>query len=208
MARSIEALFVSSTLMLASACGGDPSKAQALQIVQRDVKEEGSCTLPMDVLSAVKNERASRAICVPIEGGSPKAQACLDALVSAGVTAPMPASYMVDWTDASSLPGVGPYEKKARNLVFKSCVEMRGGLREGRFDCAVAKADKIVKISKTEDTRAEVRYARTLSNKPFYAAVEKACGAVSAPPGEASVTLVKDVSSSSWVLLPAQAEAP
>jgi hypothetical protein len=204
VARSIEFVGVL-TLLLLSACGSGPSKAQALEAIQRDVKEDGSCTLPVDVLGKVKMQYASKGICVPLEGAD-KARACLDALVAAGVTKPMPSSYMVDWTDEAALPGVSPYDKKARNLVFKSCVEMSGLLREGRFACADAKADHVVKITKVDDTKVDVRYARTLTNKPWLADVEKACGSITPPPPEASVALAKD--SAGWSIAPSGSAAP
>ncbi len=199
MARSIETVGLLS-LLLVAACGSGPSKAQALEAIQRDVKEEGSCTLPVDVLGKLKMQYASKGICVPLEGAD-KARACLDALVAAGVTKPMPTSYMVDWTDEAALPGVSPYDKKARNLVFKTCVEMSGTLRDGRFSCAEAKADHVVRITKIDDTKVDVLYARTLTNKSWLAAVEKACGAITPPPPESSVALAKD--SAGWSIAPA-----
>jgi hypothetical protein len=205
VARSteIKALLLPFLLVGVAACGG-PSKTQALEAIQRDVKEDGSCTLPVDVLGKLKKQFASKAICVPLAGAD-KAGACVDALVAAGVTRAMPTSYMVDWTDEAAMPGVSPYDKKARNLVFKSCVEMTGPLRDGRFSCAEAKAEKVVEISKVDDKTVSVRYARTLTNKPSLAAVSVACGAVTPPPAEATVTLAKD--SAGWTLAAAPAES-
>jgi hypothetical protein len=189
---------------LLAACGSGPSKAQALEAIQRDVKEDGSCTLPVDILGKLKKQYASKAVCVPLEGAD-KALACLSALVENGVTKPMPASYMVDWTDEANLPGVSPYDKKARNLVFKTCVEMNVTLRDGRFPCAEAKADHVLKVGKVDDTKFEVRYARNLVTSPNLPAIEKACGTVTPPPPEASVTLVKDTGG--WTLAPAAADS-
>jgi hypothetical protein len=192
-------------LIFVAACGSGPSKTQALETIQRDVKEDGSCTLPVELLGQVKKQLASKGLCVTLEG-APRAAACMDALAAAGVTTQQPASYMVDWTDEGRMPGVSPYDKKARNLVFRSCFEMTASLRDGRFACADARAEKVLKITKLDDTRSEVRYARTLVNQPAYANIEKACGQLAPPPAEATVTLVKD-EKSGWSLAPAPSDA-
>jgi hypothetical protein len=181
-------------------CNSGPSKAAALETVQRDVTEDGSCTLPVDVLSHIKVQHATKGVCVPKEGAE-RARACIDALVAAGVTRPMPPSYMLAWPDevsGASLTDVPAYERRARNLIYGTCVELVGGLRAGRFTCADVKASKVVKVETSDPTHAEVRYEREITLRPFLPAIDAACGAVSRPPGDATVAFVK--SESGWGL--------
>jgi hypothetical protein len=182
------------------ACSRGPSKAQALETIQAGVKEEASCILPVETLKLVKMQHATKGICVPKEGAE-KARACIDALVAAGVTHAMPESYMRAWPDevaTASLSDIPAYERRPRSLVFGTCVELVGELREGRFTCGEARADKVAKITATDDTHAEVRYDREITLRPAVATIDAACGAVTKPPGDATVALVKG--SSGWIL--------
>lgn len=181
------------------ACGSGPSKSQALDAVQSGVKEEGSCTLPIQTLAQLKVQHTTKAVCVPKEGAD-KARACLDALVVAGITHRMPGAYMLGWPDdvsSASLSDIPAYERRARNLVYSSCAEL-GDLRDGRFTCADVRAEKILKVTATDDTHADVRYAREIKLRPSLAAIDVACGAVSRPPGETTVAMTKG--GSAWAL--------
>ncbi len=155
--------------------------------------ENGSCTLSLDVMKQLKMQYGTMGICVPKEGAAQGA-ACLEALAAAGFTSKMPESYMVGWPDdvaAASLSAVPAYERRARSLLYLGCWAMSGDLREGRFACAEAKADKVVKVTKTDDAHAEVKVARTLTFRPQLDAIEKACGAVFRPGVDETVTLTR-----------------
>ncbi|MBX3190314.1 MAG: hypothetical protein KF819_25165 [Labilithrix sp.] len=183
-----------------AACSNGPSKAAALDAIQAGIKEDGSCTLPLDILSSLKVQHATKGICVPKEA-SPKVKACVEALVAANITHRMPDDYMVAWPDdvsASSLSDVPAYERRARNLVFSTCVELAGNLRDGRFNCAEARAEKILRVKTTDETHADVTYAREIGLKPSLPAIDAACGTATRPPGEATVAFVK--TESGWGL--------
>jgi hypothetical protein len=180
------------------ACGSGPSKSQALEAILRDAKEDGSCTLPLDVLAHIKIQHVTKAACVPKEGAA-KARACIDALVAAGITRPMPESYMLAWPDevsGASLSDIPAYERRARNLIHGTCVELVGELRAGRFACADVRAVEVLKVTAPDPTHADVRYAREVKEKPSLAAIDTACGAVTRPASEAQSALVK--SASGW----------
>jgi hypothetical protein len=182
-------------------CSKGPSKSQAFEAIQSSTaKEDGSCTLPVDILSHVKMQYTTKGICIPKEG-SEKARACINALVAAGVTKPMPAEYMLTWPDevaTASLADIPAYERRARNLVYGSCVELTGNLRDGRFTCADVHPSKVLKVTALDETHAEVSYEREIALRPMLAAVDAACGAVSRPPGESTVAFVK--TETGWVL--------
>lgn len=184
------------------ACGSGPSKTVALEVIQAGIEEDGSCTLPLEVLSQLKMQHGSKGICVPKEGAA-KAKACVDALVAANITHRMPDDYMVAWPDevsGASLSSVPAYERRARNLIFSTCVELSGNLREGRFHCADARAEKVLKVKTFDATHADVTYAREIGFSPSLAAIETACGTTTHPPGEANVVLVK--ADGGWKLSP------
>jgi hypothetical protein len=183
------------------ACSG-PSKSQAMEAIQSGVKEEGSCTLPLDILTKVKVQHATKGICVPKEGAG-KAKACIDALVAANITHRMPDAYMVAWPDdvaGASFTDIPAYERRARNLVYSGCVELTGGLRDGRFPCADARAEKVLKVTNLDATHADVHYAREVVLRPTLTTIDAACGAVTRPPGESTVGFVKGPSG--WALAP------
>ena len=182
------------------ACSGGPSKSAAMDAIRRGVKEDGTCTLPLDILSTVKIQHATKGLCVPKRDAS-KARACVDALVAATITQPKPDTYMVGWADdiaAMRLEELPASSRHARALDYSLCVELPAELRDGRFPCADAKADRILKVTARGDTNADVRYARAIDIKPTLAAIETACGPVSRPPGESTVGFVK--SGGDWVL--------
>jgi len=182
-----------------------------MEAIQGGVKEDGSCTLPLDILATVKMQHATKGLCVPKEGAD-KARICIDALVAANVTHRMPESYMVAWPDdvsGASLKDIPAYDRRARNLVYAGCVELAGDLRDGRFPCAEARADKILKVTALDATTADVRYSRAIEIKPTLAAIEAACGAVSRPPAESTIGFVKG--GDGWILAsaaPAGSGAP
>lgn len=174
------------------ACGG-PSKTEALDAVRAGVVEDASCTLPLSVLQQLKMQYASKAVCVPREGAT-AAGACVEALAKAGFTTKMEGSYMVGWPDevaGASLSDVPAYARKARNLLFTSCWSLSDELRGGRFTCAEAKADKVLRITKKDDTHVDVHYERVVTYRPELAAIESACGTVSKPSLAPTVTLTK-----------------
>lgn len=193
------------------ACSGGPSKSAAMEAIQSGVKEDGSCTLPVDILSKVKIQYVTKGLCVPKEGAD-KARACVDALVAAKVTQRKPDAYMVGWADdiaAMSLKELPASSRHARTLDYSLCVELPAELRDGRFPCAAAKADKILKVTALDDKNADVRYSRAIEIHPTLAAIEAACGAVSRPPGESTIAFVKG--GDGWILAsaaPAGSGAP
>ena len=177
-------------------CSDLPSKSDALELVRREVKEEATCTLPVATLSRFKAEYTTKAICVPKDGeakANDAALACLEALAGAGATQRMPGGYMAEWPDeiaGATFDSVSPYERRARDLVFKGCFAM-ADLREGRFRCGEAKADKVVRVSRQGERQAVVRYAREITLDGRLAAIEAACGGVTKPAPEGSATLEK-----------------
>lgn len=188
------------TALAVAACNGGPSKSAAMDAIQSNVREDGSCTLPLDILATVKIQHVTKGLCVPKEGAA-KARACVDALVAANVTRRMPDAYMVGWADdiaAKPLSELPASSRHARSLDYSICVELPPELRNGRFPCADAKADKILKVTKLDDHNADVVYSRSIAIKPTLAAIEAACGTVSRPPGEATLGFVK--AGSDWVL--------
>jgi hypothetical protein len=176
--------------VILTACNGGPSKSAALESIQRNVKEDGSCILPLEIMKQLKMQYSSKGVCIPNEGAK-AAETCFEALAAAGVTHPKPAKYMVEWEDGATTNDV--YDRHARNLVFAACYDMEGGLREGRFPCAEAHADKVVKVT-AKGTRAEVLYSRDLAFRPSLVTIEKACGAVTRPPPETKATFTKGAS--------------
>ncbi|MDB4942715.1 MAG: hypothetical protein JWP97_2249 [Labilithrix sp.] len=208
MARSSFAqsllVFVASVGLLA-ACGAGPSKAAALEAIKAGVKEDGNCTLPLDVLSQLKVQHSTKGVCVPKEGAA-NAKRCIDALVAAGVTRPMPDAYMLTWPDdlaGVSLKDVSAYERRARNLVYDTCVEL-GLLRDGRFACADASADKVLSVTALDEKTADVRYSRALTIRPGLPAIEAACGTVVRPLPEMSVSLTRE-GKGPWTVAPRSA---
>jgi hypothetical protein len=193
-------------LLLLPALAGcsDPSKSDALAAVKRDVKEDAICILPAAILTRLKMQYTTKAACAPLPD-DPLAKdpvvGCLDALVAAGATKNMPPGYLSEWPDevaSVSLDSLPAYDRRARALMFKSCVEMRD-LREGRFRCGEATAEKVVHIAKgSSSSQVRVTYSRTVTLDPSVPAVEAACGALSHPAPEDTVTLSKN--SGRWAL--------
>ena len=198
MKRSLLGLLSVPVLLLA--CGSGPSKTQALEAIQSGVKEEGTCILPVEMLRQLKVQHTTKAMCV-LKEGFEKPGACVAALVAAGVTHRMPDAYMLEWPDefsSASLAEVPAYQRRPRNLAYALCVELVGDLREGRFTCADARADKVLKVTSTDPTHADVRYEREIKLRPMLTAIDAACGAVTRPFGETTVTLEKNASG--WAL--------
>jgi len=188
--------FLTLVALTSLGCGDLPSKSDALAIVEHSVKEDAMCTLPIAMLSRLKMQYATKAICVSREGGAPmnEAWACLEALVASGATSRMPGAYMAEWPDevsGASFDAVSPYERRARDLVFKGCVEMAPGLREGQFRCGEARADKVVRVTKQDESHALVRYARAITLEPKLSAIDAACGAVTRPAPEGTLTIAR-----------------
>ena len=197
LARSVLSLVALASVL--TACG--LSKSQAMDGIQAGVKEDGTCTLPLEMLSKLKVQHTTKAVCAPKEGGE-KQKACIDALVAAGVTKAMPDAYMVAWPDdvsSASLKDIPAYERRARNLVYSTCVEL-GLLRDGRFVCADAKASEIVRVTPLDDRTTDVRYAREVKLRPSLTAIEAACGQTIHPAAEAEVQFTK-VDKGPWTLV-------
>lgn len=203
-------LSIAAVGILLVACSDAPSKPDALRMVQRDVKEDATCTLPINVMPLFKMQHTTKAVCVPreVDPAGKKTfddtMACLDALVAAGITQHMPADYMSEWPDEVSSAGfdsVGPYERRARNLMFKGCVAMGAGLRNGQFKCGEAKADKALRMTKTDATHAQFRYSRTIELDKNLPAIDKACGSVTRPGPDATATFEKSADGK-WNVLP------
>lgn len=189
------------------ACGG-PSKSEALKTIQSSVKEDGSCTLPIDIVSKLKVQYATKGICIPKED-SAKAKACLEALVKVGATHKMPDDYMVAWPDevsGVSLSDVAAYDRKARNQIYSMCVELTGNLRVGLFTCAEARASEILKITNDDGKTAKVQYEREIGLRPTLPTIEAACGKVTPPPKDATATFVKGASG--WTIKPPDPPTP
>lgn len=187
---------MTSLAVAATGCSDLPSKSDALDIVERSVQEEATCTLPIAMLSRLKMQHATKGICVSREGGVPMDEAwtCLEALAASGATKRMPDAYMTEWPDevsGASFDTVSPYERRARSLLFKGCVEMTPGLREGQFRCGEARAEKVVRVTKQDESHAVVRYSRAIKLDPKLAAIDAACGAVTRPAPEGSLTIAR-----------------
>jgi len=198
---------IAAAATLVAACGGGPSKSQALEQIQASVKEDGSCTLPIAVLSQLKVQPITRAMCVPLQGAE-KARACVDALVAAGITQPMDPSYMVTWPDevtGVSLTDVSAYERKARNLLFGTCVAMSPALRVGLIPCAQARAEKVTRVTVKDERHADVHYDRELALRPSLAAIDAACGEVTRPPAGAIASFEKDAAGTWKIKVPERA---
>lgn len=198
------------------ACSDVPNKEDALAMVQNNVKEDVTCTLPINLMPLFKMQHVTKAVCVPREQDPAgkktfdDVMTCLNALVSAGYTKSMPLDYMTEWPDEVSnmkFDALPAGERRARNSLFKGCVAMGDGLRNGQFACGQAKAEHVIRVQKTDDTHAQIRYARTLTLDDKLAAIDKACGAVSRPGPEATATIVK-AADKSWSIAPADGSAP
>jgi hypothetical protein len=196
--RRLFSLFAVGVVLVA--CSGLPGKDEALALVQAEAKEDTNCTLPISIMPLLKMQHTTKAVCVPREQDPAgkktfdDTMACLNALVTAGATTAMPPNYMSEWPDevaGSSFNDVNAYDRRARMLMFKGCVAMGDGLRNGQFKCAQAKADAIVRTSKIDDTHAKVTYSRTLTFDASLAAIEKVCGTVTRPGPDAMVVLEK-----------------
>jgi hypothetical protein len=172
---------------LVAACGSGPSKSNALDVIQKDLKGEATCTLPLEVIQQLKMQYSTKGACVPNEA-SDKTRGCIDALVATSITTTKSQAYMVDWEDSASMANI--YDRHARNIIFRTCVEM-GDLRDGRFPCAQQRAERVIRVKENGDTKADVFYERELSFRPSLTTIEKACGAVTRPAGEVSVPFVK-----------------
>ncbi|MCA9586793.1 MAG: hypothetical protein KC657_15665 [Myxococcales bacterium] len=175
-------------------CKTDPPKGEALRVIQRDLKPQGLCTISADILASFKTQYRTKATCLPLTGTPPRASECLDAMVKAGVTRDMPASYMVEWPDEVATAGldlIPAYDRKARNLIFKRCVAASDELRVGSIECARAEYAKVSKVTTDDPEHATVRVDRELSMRADIADLEKACGPLVRPSVVEIVKMVK-----------------
>ncbi len=204
MGSSSKSFFVLAILTgaLVVACnGGGPSKSEALDAVSRDAKtSDALCTLPIDVLSSLKMQYATKGACIPKDlATTARVKGCMDALAAAGVTQPMPASYMREWPDevaARSLSDVPAYERKARDLVFAGCWSLDERLRQGQFACAKASPSGVASVTKLDDSHADVKVTQKIDPSPALSEIDRACGGVTKPPSDVTVRLEKI--SSGW----------
>ena len=175
--------------------GGGPSRSDALEAASRDAKTDALCTLPIDVLSTLKMQYATKGACVPKDlATTARVKGCMDALTAAQLTQPMPASYMREWPDevaAKSLADVPAYDRKARELVFAGCWSLDDRLREGQFVCAKATPSSVAAITKVDDAHADVKIAQKLEPAPSLSEIDRACGGVTKPPSDVTVRLEK-----------------
>lgn len=179
-------------------------------MIQSGVTEDVTCTLPIALMPILKMQHTTKAVCVPRETDPAgkktldDAVTCLNALVAAGVTQQMPASYMSEWPDEVSGAGfdaISPYDRRARMLVYKECVKMTDNLRAGQFHCGQGKADKIIHELKKDDTHASVEYSRVITLNPALPNVDAACGVVTRPGPDATATFEKSADKQ-WHVLP------
>ena len=130
-------------LATTAGCGSGPSKSDALQAITQGAAPDALCTLPIEVLSSVKMQYATKSACVPKDlAATDRIRGCMDALAAANLTRPMPASYMREWPDdvaARSLEALPAYERRARELIYVGCWSIDEHLRQGQFSCASAK---------------------------------------------------------------------
>ncbi len=174
-------------------CSDLPSKNDSLEIVKKEVKEEASCVLPAPIFTTLKMQLVTKAACVPKEGAA-EVLTCVNGLINAGLVTPMPASYMLEWPDdvaAKSLSELPAFERRARKDLYSLCFGTTSDMREGRFKCGDAAAERVIKVSKVDATHADVRYARTLTLDPKLSDLDRACGAITRPPVEMTVRLEK-----------------
>lgn len=181
--------------LLVACSSGGPSKSEALDAVTRDAKADALCTLPIDVLSSLKMQYATKGTCVPKDlASTARVKACMDALVAAKITQPMPASYMREWPDevaTKSLSDVPAYERRARDLVFAGCWSLDERLREGQFVCAKATPSSVTSITKVDDAHADVKFAQKIDPAGALSDIDRACGGVTRPPSDVTVRLEK-----------------
>lgn len=195
-----------------TACGSGPSKREAMDAVGRDTTTDASCTLPIDIIHALRVQHTTKGMCLPKDDpGRDKIKACMDALVAAHVTQLKPASYMREWPDdvaARSLSDVPAYERKSRDLLFTTCWELGDTkLRQGQFVCAKTTNDKLVDVTKIDEAHADVKIAQKITPSDDLAAIDAACGGrVSKPPNDITYRIEK--TSKGWALAPTDPTAP
>ena len=94
------ALFFTIATVCVVACGSGPSKREALDAVGRDATADAICTLPIDILTQLRMQHATKGMCVAKdEPATPKVKKCMDALATAHITQLKPAAYMREWPD-------------------------------------------------------------------------------------------------------------
>jgi hypothetical protein len=214
VASSTERLALVGCALLAASfvgCSDVPSKGDALDIVKRDVREDASCVLPASVFTTLKNQLMTKAACTPKEGPTAKAaQVCVDALVATGLVTKMPDAYMLEWPDdvaGRSLSDVPAYERRARKDVYQTCFASSAEMREGRFKCGEATADKVLRVTKADEKHADVRYARALTLDPKLADLDRACGQITRPPVEVTRRIEKN-EKGTWGIPPPDVASP
>lgn len=179
----------------ALACGSGPSKSEALEAVRDGTKTNGTCTLPIEVLSSLKVQYTTMGLCLPKENTGPRTAACLGALANAGIVKAAPESYMREWPDevaARSLTELPAYERRARSLVFSACwIYPEAQLRQGQFWCAKLTPDKVTELTKVDDAHVDAKYTQTVETLDAIPRIEEACGGLTRPPSSASARLEK-----------------
>lgn len=194
--RTSERIALALVLSLAAAaCGSGPSKKEALEAVSRNASSDALCTLPIDILSSLKMQYVTKGTCVAKESATTaRVKGCMDALSAANVVSPMPPSYMREWPDdvaGASLSDVPAYERKARELIFAGCWSIDDRMREGKFVCAKSSPDKVLEITKLDDTHVDAKVAQTITPGPSLSEIDRACGGITKPPSDVTVRLEK-----------------
>lgn len=208
MARSIELSLFPALVLLLVACGNAPSKKATLEIITRDVKEDATCVLDPALVQRFKMQYTTKAACVPKENAD-KLPACVGALVDAGLTKEKTPEYMREWPDEvamASLRDIPAFERRARSLLYSGCYELSSDLREGKFPCGTAKAKQILKIVEDGKDEASVRYERDFAASPSLERIEQACGKVTKPPVENTVSIARG--ESGWAVPSAKTDVP
>lgn len=192
-------------------CGSGPSKREAMDAVGRDATTDATCTLPIDILSQLRMQHATKGMCVAKDDpATPKVTKCLEALVAAHVTQLKPAAYMRQWPDdvaARSLSDVPAYERKSRDLVYAMCWELaEPRLRQGQFVCAKSTNDKIIDTTKVDDAHADVKVSQKVTPSDDLAAIDEACGGnITKPPSDVTIRIEK--TSAGWTSAPTSSSA-
>ena len=212
MGSSPRALFFTIAAACVVACGSGPSKREALDAVGRDATADAICTLPIDILTQLRMQHATKGMCVAKdEPATPKVKKCMDALATAHITQLKPAAYMREWPDdvaARSLSDVPAYERKPRDLLYATCWELsEPRLRQGQFVCAKSTNDKILDMTKIDDAHVDVKVAQKITPSDDLATINEACGGnVTKPPSDVTIRLEK--TSAGWMIPPSASSVP
>jgi hypothetical protein len=208
--RAVRVVVSFGAVVVVVACGSGPSKREAMDAIGREATMDALCTLPIDILSQLRMQHATKGMCAPKDDpATPKVKKCLDALVAAHLTQLKPAAYMREWPDdvaARSLSDVPAYERKSRDLVYSTCWELsEPRLRQGQFVCAKATNEKIIDMTKIDEAHVDVKVAQKISPGEDLASIDAACGGnVTKPPADLVIRIEK--TSAGWAPTPSSSD--